>query len=71
MKKKKKTGVKLPAAVVETLRKRGGAHSSRKGKKGYSRKNNKARDEDLWLFSSLYNGLEVFVVPENTLTHGL
>jgi hypothetical protein len=39
MKKEKKFNmVKLPDAAVMTMRKRGGAHSTKKGQKGYSRK---------------------------------
>lgn len=37
--------LKLPAEVVETLRKRGGAHSSKKGAKGYDRKKSNWRLE--------------------------
>jgi len=44
----KKTTVKkfkLPAEAVYSLRKKGGAHSTKKGAKGYSRKRDKSHNK--------------------------
>ena len=42
MKKKRIWKPRLPKEVVETLRHRGGAHGSPKGKRGYSRQREKS-----------------------------
>jgi len=41
--KKKFFKPRLPQEAVETLRRRGGAHSTKKGERGYSRKKEKER----------------------------
>jgi hypothetical protein len=43
MKKKYVWRPRLPQAVIDTLRHRGGAHGSKKGGKGYERSKEKAR----------------------------
>ena len=42
MKKKSFTSPRLPREAVALLRSRGGAHSSKKGKKGYDRNEEKS-----------------------------
>lgn len=38
MKKKKRIKARIPTEVVEILRHKGGAHSTKKGARGYNRK---------------------------------
>ena len=56
MKKKKSPKLRLPESAVQTLKIRGGAHSSPKGKKGYDRKKIKKSewtDGPLFFISSI------------------
>ena len=46
MKNKKRLTPRLPMEAVETLRHKGGAHSTKRGKRGYDRKRAKTFDPD-------------------------